>query len=150
MDIESDDEFVALLRKRFADKPYSGDHSKIPGYTEYWTDERYEALIQELLVTQHTIREASREAPWRGDEMNAADLDLATAKWAIWSICTHDVGATPTSWHRIWSALRTVITWTRYDERRRIGEALAAEHAQSVGPTAANLIAQAIIADADD
>jgi hypothetical protein len=142
--IEDDDEFVALMRERFASRPYSTNPPN-----KYWTPERYEQFIAELLETQREIRSAALNPPGRRDDMSPEELDRATAAWAIWSIQTHDVGATPTHWHRVWSAMRSVIAWTRDDERRRIASALRRDNAAMVGPTAAELIASDIVSDDD-
>ena len=151
MDIETDDEFVALMRARFASKPYGNrNHSvKLPG-PEYWTDERYESFIEELLQTQRTIRAAADQPAPRTDDMAPDASDAAMAEWVIWFIQHRDVGAFPTHWHRVWEAIRTAILWTRGDERRRIGEALRADHAAMVGTTAAGLIDEAVSRDTVD
>ena len=149
MELESDEAFVSAMRARFASRPYSDRPPTLPG-SEYWTDARYEALIADLLKTQRTIRAAITEPPERSDDLSPDDWDLAVAKWAVWSIATHDVGATPTPWHRIWSAVRTVAMWARHDEQRRIGEALRKEHVTALGPTASALIEQAVARDACD
>lgn len=148
--IETDEEFVALMRARFASKPYSGmwvgTNIKTP---EYWTDDRYEELIQELLARQRKIRAAAENSALRQDDQTVEVWDDALLQWAIWSIQTHDVGATPTHWHRVWSAVQSVISATRYDERRRIAAALRADHATMVGATAAGLIASDIASQVD-
>ena len=137
--IESDDEFIALMRERFASKPYS---RLGVGSEQYWNDARYETFIQELLVTQQTIRRAA-ETPAQAFMAATPDVcDRLTAEWAIWSIATpsHDVGATPTHWHRVWDVISSVIASIRADERERIAAALRADNASMIGPTAQRLI----------
>jgi hypothetical protein len=142
--IESDEEFISLMRARFSTKPYTQ-----PGEL-YWTDAQYEQLIADLLVTQQTIRAAATAPTQKEDSLSSDAWDAKTAQWAIWSIQTHDVGATPTHWHRVWSAIQSVIASTRYDERRRIAAALRADNASMLGPTAAQLIESCIASEVSD
>ena len=150
MQLESDEEFVAAMRARFASRPYSNNPLALSCSDEYWTDERYEELIADLLKTQQVIRAAIAQPSQRSDDLSVDDWDLAAAKWAMWSIATHDVGATPTPWHRIWSAVRSVIMWTRYDEQRRIGEAIRKDQTSVLGPTASKLIENVIAAESGE
>lgn len=147
--IETDDEFVALLRERFGSRPYSNNAITAGVFPEYWTPERYEELIAKLVERQREIRAAAVAAPARGDDLAPDAYDEATLRWAIWSIQTHDVGASPTHWHRVWGAIQSAIAATRADERRRIGEALRADNAASVGPTATALIEAAVVDGAE-
>jgi len=130
MQIESDEEFIAMLKARLDTHPYPN-----------WTPEHEEGFIADLLQRQRLIRQTVSEKPVRRAEYQTADeLDSYQARFFLWRIQHDDVGVWPTEPHRIFAFLRDAIAFGRYDERDRIAKALRADNAARLGPTASALI----------
>lgn len=133
MVIEDDETFEALCRERYA--KYA-----IPKDIE-------DQQIDGLVAKHRLIREAIADPGRHSYDMSADEWMEAMARWALWYVETRECGAMPTEAHRIYEAVRTAVMWTRQHERERISDLLMKDNAAVIGPTAQELIAEAIERD---